>query len=154
MPTKGRQRIEAMKLRDTIHSKDPEMGLLYTEACHELGKRKHELITALKEQAKFTAIDGDRERLELPKNLGSVTLLVEKDCIYVQLVHVSQIGLDGSALRHLGIGRLMMSLVEERALSKGLHRIELKPTKDAIRFYEILGFKKLEKSKDIYYKDI
>jgi len=128
----------------------PETNLKYRLAVEELRKRKNEIIEQLRPKIKIVpeAIKGSYE-VTLPKNLGFAEFhLSENNILTIKRFRIGP-HLEGSSLRGLGLGKLIVEKIITFARTNGVTYIGLYSADSAVGFYEKLGFKKA--NSDTYY---
>ena len=142
-----KQRVEEFRKR--IEAKDKDAGLKYGLAVEELRRRKDELIKALSEKIKIIGPEYELHYVVLlPENLGSAHIEIGWTGSYLKIWNI-QVGprtAKNSALRHLGIWRLLIEKIIEFAKEKGLEEIILYYAADTYDFYRALGFNQYNNS--------
>ncbi|PIU02900.1 MAG: hypothetical protein COT55_01095 [Candidatus Diapherotrites archaeon CG09_land_8_20_14_0_10_32_12] len=139
--------IHERKVEDlarAIESKNKEQGMKYRLAVEELRRRKVELTRELYAQTRIVGPEHERHYVVLlPRELGSAHIEVGWTGSYLVIRNL-QIGsrlLKNSALRHLGIGRLLIGKIIGFAREKGLEEIQAYSAADSYDFYKKMGFK-------------
>lgn len=140
------------KIKERITAKDKEMGLVYDLATKELQKRKTELLRELLAKAIIIENGSGKYEIKLPKNLGFAKLIVVNDLLILENLHVGPYNVESSALRNLGIGRLLVNIIKDFAIKKGLKMIRLWSLRNTTDFYKKLGFLRDKQTKYFYIK--
>ncbi len=128
-----------------LNCKDPELNLKYRCAVEELHKRKNELSGVLSNNIKIVHLGYGRKYLvNLPHNIGFAEFNVsDMGILTIKRVKIGP-HFEGSSLRGLGLGRLIIKKVIEFARRRGIKYIGVNSAPLAVDFYKKLGFKQVD----------